>query len=175
MFVRMATHAIVREPEVRAVQIFDEDAGPRRGGNMRSIMAIAAPHARVFPGERETGLAVIDGLPNGLPMNQRKVLPVVFGMAADAILAVRIRREPVCVHSMTLRQAITNLDVTLQTFELGAAAAEFVAFRAAQGTGERFMRLRERPRRDLRAGGNRAQACEKETGQSERGPERKLG
>lgn len=64
-------------------------------------------------------------------MNQRKVDTVVVGMAAHAVFAGRILRQPNGVHPAPLRNLLVNLCVTIQTLELARSPSEFVALRAA--------------------------------------------
>lgn len=78
-------------------------------------MAIVTTDIGVPPGEGEAGLAVVHGFPVGLPTNQWKVRAIMFGMAAHTVFASHLRGQPNGMHSAPLRDAITNLRVTLQT------------------------------------------------------------
>ena len=83
-------------------------------------MTIVAARGGVLAGERKASLAVVHGFAVGLPMNQRKVRAIVFGMAAHAVFAGRIRRQPHGVHPLPLRYALPDLCVTIQTFKLNS-------------------------------------------------------
>ena len=106
----------------------------------------------MLPHQSKAGLAVVQGLPAWLPMNELKISAVVLRMAARTILAGSIRVHPHGVHSAPLRHAFADLRVAFKTFQWRGAAAQVVAIGAICGTGKRLMRLRELARRDLRVG-----------------------
>lgn len=112
-----------------------------------------------------------------LPAYQGEVRSVVIGMALDAIFARSFCSDPNRMHAAILRQPVSNFGVAIETFELHATRAEIVALSATQHPGERFMRLCQRPRRDLRAsrGGIHAESyqengCKKIARQGASGP-----
>lgn len=108
-------------------------------------MTIVTARGGVFAGERKARLAVVHGFAVGLPTNQRKVRPIVFGVATHAVLAGRVRRQPHGVHPLRLRYALPDLCVTIETLKLNSPAAKFVTFRAAQRTGKRLVCFGQRP------------------------------
>lgn len=81
----VTTHARPREPKERAVQIFDLDAGALGGWNLLRGMALFACQAGMLAFQCESGLRVIEAF--RVPLNQRKILPVVIGVAGGASLA----------------------------------------------------------------------------------------
>ena len=149
MIICVAAHAVAGKTEVGVVQILGLNAGTRRGRDIRGFMTIVTARGSVPAGKRKAGLAVIYSFAVGLPPNQRKIRSIVFGMAAHAVLAGSVGRQPNGMHPLSLHDALPDFRVTIQTPELDPSAAKFVALRAAQRTGKRFVRFRERSGRDL--------------------------
>jgi hypothetical protein len=86
--------------------------------------------------KRETRLAVIQRLAVWLPPNEREIGSVVFGVAPRTVLPGWILPKPDGMHAPALRHPLANLGVAFQTFQLGSARSEVVAFRAVQRPGK---------------------------------------
>ena len=112
------------------VQVFDQNAGARRGRDVRCFVTIVATRSSVTSREREACLAMVQCLSVRLPMNQRKVGSIVVRMAAHAVFAGRILRQPNGMHPAPLSDLLVNLCVTIQTLELARSPSEFMALRA---------------------------------------------
>ena len=72
-------------PQKAARQVLDLDSRALRGGEVVGSVAASAGHSRMFTFENITGELVIERL--GIPLDERKILPVVFGVAARALIA----------------------------------------------------------------------------------------
>jgi len=98
------------------IQVLYVNPGARGGQNVLSVVALFAAQSGVPAGEREAGLPVIHGLPGRLPSNERKVRPIVVGVAAHAILARPAWSHPNRVHASTLRKTVSDFGVAIQAF-----------------------------------------------------------
>ena len=134
VLILMATGALAGKPEIRSIEVFDEDSSSSRSGNEFSLVATSARDSRMLPIKCEAGLAVVHGFAAGLPMNKLKIDAIVVRMAARAIFAGTVCRYPNCVHAAPLRNAIAYLRVTFKTLQLRSATAQVVAFCAVGGT-----------------------------------------
>jgi len=67
-----------------------------------------------------------------LPADQREIRPIVVGVTLNAVLARSFCFHPDRVHTAVLCQAIPDVRVAIQAFELHAGGADVVTFRAAQ-------------------------------------------
>ncbi len=79
-------------------------------------------------------------------MNQRKIKPVVFEVAAHAIFAAGIFHPEPRVISTVRGEMLRNLLMALETLERRRAGSELVAARALRCARERLMCRRERAR-----------------------------
>lgn len=134
VLILMATGAFAGKSEVSSIEVFDQYASSGRAGNEISLVAVRARDTGMLPCECEAGLAVVQGLAAGLPMNKLKIDAVVIRMAAGTIFAGPIRIYPNCVHAAPLRHAFAYLRMTLKTFQLRRAAAQVVALCTVRGS-----------------------------------------
>lgn len=81
MNIFVARHAVLRQAEKCLVQVLHFDEGFFLRLNVRGCVAFAALDARVFPNQRISRLLVVKIFRRRNPMDQRKVLAVVVGMA----------------------------------------------------------------------------------------------
>ena len=81
----VASGAGLRNAQETARQILHLDRGTLRGGDVIGAMAASASHAGMLAFENITGKFVIEGL--GIPLDERKILAVVFRVTARALLA----------------------------------------------------------------------------------------
>jgi hypothetical protein len=87
-------------------------------------MALLAGDASVLSGKRKAGLAVVNGFPLGVPVNQGKIDSVVIGVTPGTLFAAgRISLHPESVHAVVLRDSVADLCMTFKAFELLSAAA----------------------------------------------------
>lgn len=113
VLILMATRARAGESQVGAIQVFYLNPGLARRQNLPRIMTFFTPQHRVFPGKRKTRLAVIHGLPAGLPMNKREVHSVVVGVAPRTILTRYRLSDPDCVHTAILNETIADFGMAI--------------------------------------------------------------
>src|SRR3984957_8977020 len=112
-------------------------------------MALLAGDARMLVHEWISCLSMIELLERRLPMDQRKILTIVFEVAAYAITAVGILHPEKRVVALMRRQAVRNFLVTFEAFERGRAGTELVASVALGRAAEGLVRFGERSGRDL--------------------------
>ena len=142
MLVLMAPRAALRESQEAAVQILDLNAGSPARRNLLRVMALLAARGRVLPGQRKACLAMIQCLAVRLPADELKIRSVMFGVAADAILARRVSARPHGMHAATLRKPVPDFRVTFQALQLNAAPAQVVALGAVEHPGKGLVRPR---------------------------------
>ena len=82
-------------------------------------MASVEVHARVLAFQRVSGLPRIEGL--SIPLHYGKVFPVVFRVAADALLARSGRKVIRGVQALAFGQSFGNFGMAIQAFESGLA------------------------------------------------------
>lgn len=130
MGVLMAGYTIFLQSQERLPQVFHADRSPLTIGHPLGLVTLVTSHPRMFSRERITGLGMIESLLGWLPVDQRKLSAVVFGMAARAIL-----RHPGFVHdgvveSPRLRQSSCDFLMAVKALERAALGPELVARRA---------------------------------------------
>jgi hypothetical protein len=150
MFVLMAADARAGESEIGVIQVLYLNSCSPRGQDFTGIVTLLTTQSGVAACQRESGLPMIHGLTAWLPANEGKVRAIVIGMALYAILARSLRSDPHRVHAAILCETVADFRVAIQAFELHAARSHVVTFRAAQDSGKRLMRFRQRTGRDLR-------------------------
>lgn len=130
-FVRVlvAGGAALRNPQECVAQIFHLDQRSCGRIDVRGIVALGACEAAVLSLERVACLIVIETLQRWDPVDQLKVLSVVFGVARRAVLAI----GKFCVQAAMLDQLLRDLCVTLLAFENGGSLSCFVATGALRG------------------------------------------
>src|SRR5438105_7869487 len=72
-------------------------------------------------------LAVIKGPRRRVPADERELLPVVFGVAADAFLSGAAHRSETGVQAALSSHSCRNVGMTFRAFEAGRTGREFVA------------------------------------------------
>ncbi len=102
--------------------------------------------------ERISGLAMIELFERRLPMNERKILAIVFEVAPHAIPAVGVLHPEQGVIALMRGQAVRNFLMAFEAFERRRAGSELVAGVALRCAVEGFVRFREGARRNLGAG-----------------------
>lgn len=95
----------------------------------------------MFAGKLEAGLAVVNGLSTGLPVNKLKVHSIVVRMALGTILTGYSRSDPHCMHTPMFNEAIVDFRMAVQAFQLHSTGTQVVAFCAAQNAVERLVRF----------------------------------
>ena len=106
---------------------------------MRGVVALVAFQTGVLALQHISGLVMVERL--GVPLDERKILPVVFGVAACAFLARSGRNVVGGVESPVSLEAAGNLSMAFQTFE-GGLTAELVATGTIRRSVKRLMRPR---------------------------------
>jgi hypothetical protein len=129
----MAREAILRETEERLGEIFVLDQPAVFAGHVFRGVALSARDTDVFAFEGVAGQLVVELLLRWLPVNERKIKPVVFEMAVHAICATGIFHAEPRVISAICSEMLRNLFVTIETLERWCAGAELVAARALPG------------------------------------------
>lgn len=99
----MASRALLRKAHEGRGKIFLLDQSARRRGHVRRSVALLARHVGVLFNQRISGEAVIELFLRRVPMHQRKILAVMFQVAAHAILAVGIRHGQLRVVALVRR------------------------------------------------------------------------
>ena len=83
-------------------------------------------------------------------MNQRKIRAIVLQVAPHAVPPIGILHSQKRVVALMHRQPLRNFLMALQTLERRRAGPKLVARVALRRPVQRLVRLRQRPRRDLR-------------------------
>src|ERR1700692_4193691 len=122
---------------------------------MLRSMALLAGDGRVLVHQRISCLSMIELFERRLPVDKRKILAIVFEVAAYAITAVGILHPEKRVVALMHRQAVGNFLVTFEAFERGRAGSKLVAGVALGRAVEGLVRFGERPGRNLGARGGR--------------------
>jgi hypothetical protein len=90
-------------------------------------MALLARHGRMLFHQRISGLSMIELLERRLPMDERKILAIVFEVAPHAISAVRILHPEKRVVALMRGQTVRDFLVAFEAFEGRRAGSELVA------------------------------------------------
>ena len=113
VWILMASPASSRQPKVGSVQVFDLYRGTVLRSNLRRIVAAVASKPGVLALKNVSGLFMIEAL--AVPLDQRKVFPVVLRVTTCALLA-RSRRDIVRrMQSLAGSKAGRNLRVAFET------------------------------------------------------------
>ena len=120
-------------------------------------MAAVARQSRVLALQYVAGLAVVKGSQRGVPANERKVFPVVLGVATGALLLTGTDGTKGGVQSAFGGYTGGNVGMALHALEAGRPGRQLVATGALGGTTQRLVRPRKRARRDLRPARGREQ------------------
>jgi len=115
-------------------------------------VAFLARHAPVLFREWIACLAMIELLERWFPMNQRKILTIVFEVAAHAVPAIGILHLQKRVVALMGGQTVRNFLMAFEAFERRRACTELVAGVALGRAVEGLVRFRQRSGRNLGAG-----------------------
>ncbi len=110
-------------------------------------VTFSARHAHMFALQQIPGELVVERL--RVPLDERKILAVVFGVALRALIARPWRNVVGGVQSLVRRQSSGNFGVTLESFQR-SRRAKLVTGSAVGGAGQRLMGPRKRAGRNLR-------------------------
>src|SRR5581483_1163511 len=144
----MAAHACGRGAKERLVQVFDFDQRASRAGDVLSSVAAIANQPTMFAFERIPSLAMVKRI--AVPLDDRKVFPVMLGVAADALLT-RARRDVIAgVQSRSRSQPGGDLVVAIKALEVRFPGSQTVACGAICRTVQRLVRAGKRSGRYLR-------------------------
>ncbi len=119
------------------------------GRDVRRVVAFIARQAGVLAFKQVAGLLVIESL--GVPLDQREIFAIVFGVAAGAFLARSGWNVIGGVKTLVGGETGRDLGVTVQTFQ-GCLAAELVATGAVGRSVQGLVRARQWSGRNLRRG-----------------------
>jgi hypothetical protein len=117
VLILMTSHATCGNAEERLIRIVDFD---RLAFGLRDVlgtMAAVAGQARVFALERVSGLLVVEGAE--VPLDERKVLPVMLRVATNAFLARAWTQVVRSVQALPCGDTISNFGVTSHAFKRG--------------------------------------------------------
>ena len=142
----MAGDAGLRNAQKAARQVLDLDRRARGGDDVVDGVAASAGHSGMLAFENVTGELVIEGL--GVPLDERKILTVVFGVAAGALIAGALRNVVGSVKSLARGETGRNFSVAVETLQRGRGT-ELVTSGAVGGAAKRLMRPRKRTGRNL--------------------------
>jgi hypothetical protein len=95
-------------------------------GNVLGVMALLASESSMFPFQWVACLVVIERFLGGFPMDDLEVCAVVFGMAADALVVVRLLHQTGVIAAAVL-ESLGNFSVAFQALEALISAAETMA------------------------------------------------
>jgi hypothetical protein len=154
----VARHAVLRQTEERLRKIFHFDERAILANHISRRVALFARDGRMLSLQLVAGQAMIKLFLRRLPVDQAKVFPVMFQMAANAILTIGVRHMKLIVIAVLGRKPFGDFFVALQAFEGGRAGAELVAGSALRGAAQGLMRFRKRTGGDLRRGRQGKQA-----------------
>ena len=151
MAVNVAGEAVARETQKCSVQILDLDRRSFGGRDVRGSMALLASDGSVFPLECITCLSVVEFLLRRFPVDHLEILTIVIRVAADAILAARLKIDDGRVESPMGNQSQGDFRMALQTLQTLASHGQAVTRNALSGTVKGLMSTRKRPRGNLGA------------------------
>lgn len=138
------------ESKVSAVQVFLFEFLARRRKDMLCVVALRALQLAVLALQDEAGLrAVVKAV--HCETRQRHAIPLMFDVAARTFsLTGIVGLDDARMQSRSRIDSAFDLTVAVDAFESASACAELVTRCALRHTFEVLMRLRQRPRRDLR-------------------------
>lgn len=113
-----------QKPEVGAIQVFYLDERPLGCRNVFGTVTAVAAQPGMFAFERIASLFMVEGL--WIPLNEWEIPPVVFGMAAAALLAGTRGNAVGRMQSALGRQAIGDFGVAIEATK-NRLPAELVA------------------------------------------------
>ena len=132
----------------RLAQVLDLDVRPLSSWNSFRQMAFVALQPRVLAFEKVAGFLVVEFF--RIPLDQRKIRPVVIGVAAYALLAGPGGNVVRRVEATLGGYARADVRMASNAAELRLAPADLVAVGAVHGAVKKLVLLCERAGRDLR-------------------------
>lgn len=126
MRILVAAGAVLRKSQIRIPQVLHLDRRFCGWLDMRGRMALTALEPRVLSLQSVSRLIVIELLERRLPVNQRKVFAIVFGVARRAIRLIRKSR----VQPAPARELRRDLLVALLALQFRRALPHHMATRA---------------------------------------------
>jgi len=172
-FVRIlvARLAILRHAEVRLGEVFFLDEGLRCRCHVIRGVALFAWNRGMLAFELITGETVVELLFRRLPVDDVEIFAVVFEVAANTILAVRIFHLNLGMIAVLTGEGLGDFLVAVEAFKCGNASAKDVTGVALRGARKGGVGFRKRARRNLRGGDiGENQAKERQHQQQKRGP-----
>ena len=150
-FVRIlvAAHAFLSHSLEGLGQILHLNKSAHFSGNMGGRVALFAGQACVLVHEGIAGLFVIELLLRRFPMDEWKILAVMFEMASHAILAIGILHPEFRVVPVIGGEIPGNFLMAFQTFECRCLGPKLVAGRALRRAVQGVMSFCKRAWRDL--------------------------
>ena len=142
----MARHAIGRQPKKSLCDVLHLDLRTFAGRNMRGRMTFRTSNSRVLPFQLVPRLVVIESA--GIEAQDGEIQSIMFGMAARAILRTGLLDDPPMVAATGVNPR-SDFGMAVDALQRDRSA-KLMAGRALRNPVERLMRLRQRPRRDLR-------------------------
>jgi hypothetical protein len=160
----VAWHAILRQAEKGFRRILHLNERAFLGNHVAGHVTFFTSHNGVLSFQVVPRQPVIKLFFRGLPVDQIKVRAIVFEMAADALLPIRIPHLYLGVISVFCSNSLRYFFMAIQAFESRGASAELVTARALRGSSKRLMGFGEGARRDLSASKTRRE----KTGKNEK-------
>jgi len=126
----------LRYAQKAARQVLHLDRGALRGGDVVGAMAASARHAGMLALENVAGEFVIEGF--GIPLDERKILSVMLGVATGTLFARSLRDVIGSVQTLVRGHARPNFSVAFDALQSGSGA-EFMTSGTAGCAGKRLM------------------------------------
>lgn len=153
------------------IRILNADGRPLGCSDVCRLVALAALELAVVSFQHIAGLAVVEFLEAGDPVDELEVGAIVLGVAREAGFSVSAFLDDASVESAPGGYAVANLCMASGAFEVGAPFADAMALRALGHSADRTVRFGERPGRELRSAGK----CERQEGESDGHPAETAG
>jgi hypothetical protein len=150
MDVGVAGGALLRESEIRAIQVLHPNAGMIEPGNDMRVVASVAGKTCMLSNQRITGLPMIEFRGRRFPLDDVEVNAVVLGVAPRTVFNGSGTFDHRRVIPVSRREALPDLLVAAQTLQAGRSGTENMARAAVGRPAQVIVRLRERTWRDLR-------------------------
>ena len=144
--INVAREAILRKPKKRLADIFVFNECAVLTTYVFRSVTLSARDACVFALQSVSRKLVVKLLLRGLPVNQRKINPIVFQMAAHTVFAAGILHPEPRVISTVSRKTLRDLFVAVEALECRSARTELVASRALSRSCQRLVRGGKRAR-----------------------------
>lgn len=142
--VLVAAGALLGKPHVRRGKILVLDQGTQGRNHVCGRVALLTGDSRMFFHQRITSQSMIELLHGFFPVNQRKILAIVFQVAANAILAVRVFHPQLRVIALIRGQPVCDFLMAFKALKGRGAGPKLMARPALRGTVEGFVCFGER-------------------------------